>query len=731
MGRPVAEGRFEALAYDGDAWRLIATGETVALPQTPAVFALGNGFIGIRGPGGTKSDPAVYLNGVFEKVAIAYHEAAFGYARESDLRLAVADASLPAITVDGIALGDPVRIELDLMRGLRTDHFVAQGVEVLVERLVSMTRNAVVAARISTAASEGHRLHVKPRILPPPGSAPTEAVSGVYDPRIAPQMAANPWREQKCIETPLHHARVDGLAGSGYAVAAACAVAQVTHRAGERSEVECFASYVASRGDDPLSDALETLDDVRQAGFAALAGEQEAWFEAHWRTSATAIPRTPRAEQALHHAQFQLIQAVGRDALTSIAAKGQTGEGYEGHVFWDADLYVLPMFAFTRPDTARAMLVWRIAGLDAARANALAMGQKRGALYPWRTIAGRECSSFFPAGPAQYHINADIAFALRTYLDATGDLTILAEGGGAMLVETARVWLEIGYHDPARDNAFVINRVTGPDEYSALVDNNLYTNMMAADHLRDAARIGLDMGLIDSSESTRMRAAAEAMVLPFDDNHRIFAQDDAFFGKQPWPFASTASCDYPLLLHYHPLTIYRRQVAKQADAVLALALLRDRFEPEMRTRMLDAYEAVTVHDSTLSASIFAIAAANIGDAERASRYWRSSLLTDLCDLHGNSDHGLHMAALAGGWLGLVMGFAGMRVANEQLSFRPVAIPELGPYEFTLRFRNSVVSVSVDAETARYRVLEGPGLTILHGLTSAPISAEPVSLALAA
>ena len=729
MGRAVPDGRLEAIAFGSDPWRLTAANDAVGLAHVPAIFTLGNGFIGARGRGGTAGEPRVFLNGVFDRVAILYHEAAFGYARQSDTRLSVADATLPAITVDGRLLGNPTRIELDMRRGVRIDHFVAEGIAISVEQLISMTRQAVVALRIGFPGAAAGRIAVEPAILPPAArmSAPEDPLT--YDPRVSPQLVKNPWREDHCEETPRHHARVDVLTGSGFAVAAACAVTGVV-QTGERACIDTFASYVATRRGGPLPEALAELSDARATGFDTLAQEQAAWFGEHWRTSGTAFPKAPRAEQALHHAQFQLVQAVGRNGITSIAAKGQTGEGYEGHVFWDADLYVLPMYAFTRPEIARAMLVWRISGLEGARANARAMGQARGALYPWRTIAGRECSSFFPAGSAQYHINADIAFALRTYLDATGDTTILAEGGAEMLVETARVWSEVGHHDPTRDDAFVINRVTGPDEYTAIVDNNLYTNMMAAEHLRDAARVGLDAGLIDADEATGMRTAAEKMFLPFDEKRRVFAQDDAFFGKQPWPFSTTASCDYPLLLHHHPLKIYRHRVAKQADAVLALALLRDRFEPAMRARMLDEYEAVTVHDSTLSASVFAIVAANIGDVGRAWRYWRSSLLTDLCDLHGNTDHGLHMAAMAGAWNGIALGFAGMRVLDGQIGFRPIAVPELGEYSFTICFRGSVVTMSVDETVATYCVTDGPDLTILHDEVAVAIGRQSVRLALA-
>lgn len=714
MARAIPDAGFEAVPFGCDPWRLVASGEALLLPHVATIFALGNGFVGLRGPGDGAGKPHVYLNGVFEKVPIAYHEAAFGYAQESDLRLSVADATRPNIRIDGVAMGAPVRIELDMRRGVLTESFVVKGIAVQIERLVSMSRSGVIASKISIDCSDAQRVLIEPKVLPPPSPKATFDPSITYDPRVAPPLNESQWIEGQAIETELHCGRVDRLPASGFSVAAVSSTATlITDGDADKLDFAIFAAYAATRDGDPLGDALTALSDAWAAGFASLAVEQSDWFERHWAKSQVKIPDLPAAEQAVRYAQFQLVQAVCRDGKASIAAKGQTGEGYEGHVFWDADLYVLPVFAFTRPEIARAMLVWRIAGLDAARSNARMMGQSQGALYPWRTIDGAECSSFFPGGSAQYHINADIAFALRTYVEATGDRSILDEGGAMMLVETARIWLEIGYHDPAHGDMFVINRVTGPDEYSALVDNNLYTNMMAAAHLDYAAEIGLAAQLIDNDEAVRMRLAATKIYLPFDEAHGIYAQDDGFFNRQLWPFADTPESSYPLLLHFHPLTIYRHQVCKQADAVLAITLLPDRFDAEMRVRMLEAYEAVTVHDSTLSASVFATAAAQLGDVDRAFRYWRVSALTDICDLFGNSDHGLHMAALAGCWTSIAMGFAGMKVEGDSLSFAPITMPALGEYCFRANFRNSLIEISVADSSTSYQLITGASVQIRH------------------
>ncbi|WP_010186212.1 glycosyl hydrolase family 65 protein [Sphingomonas sp. PAMC 26605] len=701
-----------------DGWHLSAEAAAIELPHVPAVFSIGNGFIGLRGPGEAADAPRVYLNGVYERMPIAYHEAAHGYARETDLRLAVADATTPALSVAARLTG----VELDLNRGIRTERRDADGVAISIEQFVAMAQPAMVLTRVTFA--ETASIDATPSVTAPPGSAgvsPVPVEDAIYDPRIAPAIAESPWRAVDSRASAGRAARTDRLDKSGFVVASA--MQEIARRTRDgRIEIDFVSGYRADRTAPVLEPLLDMLTAAGNRGYDALLVEQAAWFADFWATSTVAIPGQPEAELAIRYALAELAMAVGRDGMTSVGAKGQTGEGYEGHVFWDADLYVLPVFAFTHPDIARAMLAWRISGLDAARDNARAMGQTEGALYPWRTIGGHECSSYFPAGPAQYHINADIAYALETYLSASGDRTILDAGGAEMLVETARIWLAIGFHDETKGGAFVINRVTGPDEYTAIVNNNLYTNLMAARHLRFAAREGLASGLLGAAEAERMRRAADTMFLPFDDARQVYAQDDAYFALEPWPFEATPSDKYPLLLHFHPLAIYRRRVSKQADAVLALALLPEAFEPAMRQRLLETYEATTTHDSTLSASAFATAAAHAGDGARAAHYWRVAALTDLSDLFGNTDHGLHMAALAGSWTTLAMGFAGMRVEDDILCLDPVAIPGLPDYSFSLSFRGAQVGVSVSGADASVAVHgDRPVRVRINGVDAAPVA----------
>jgi alpha,alpha-trehalose phosphorylase len=416
---------------------------------------------------------------------------------------------------------------------------------------------------------------------------------------------------------------------------------------------------------------------------------------------------------------------VGRDGRTNIAAKGVTGEGYEGHYFWDTEIYVFPFFLFSKPEIARALLQYRYTILPKARERARQMGHERGALYPWRTIAGEECSAYFPAGTAQYHINADIAYSIRLYLLATGDFDFIAQQGAEIVLDTARIWTGIGSYD--RQQRFCINAVTGPDEYTAIVNNNYYTNAMARMHMAfaadvaerlraerpaDYARVAGAIGL-DDAEIAAWRAASSAMRLPYDEALGIHEQDDSFLSKKPWDFASTPKENYPLLLHYHPLVIYRHQVCKQADVVLALLLLSSEFSLDDKRRDFDFYERVTTHDSSLSSCIFSMVASEVGYHDKAYAYFMETARLDLDNTHGNTEYGVHTAAMAGTWLGVAYGFAGMRLDGAGLRFAPVLPQKWRGYRFKAHVHGALLEVEVDGGGASYRLLQGDSLRFSH------------------
>ncbi len=420
----------------------------------------------------------------------------------------------------------------------------------------------------------------------------------------------------------------------------------------------------------------------------------------------------------------------------SVAAKGLTGAGYAGHVFWDADVYILPVYAALSPALARRMLDWRIAQLPAAQARARELDLP-GALYPWRTISGAECSAYFPAGTAQVHLNAGIAYACELLWRMTGDDDLLV-AALPMLIETARLWPAIGHF--AADGAFDIPCVTGPDEYSALVDNNTYTNVMAAAHLRfleralarlaarapdTCARLARKQGLSDEERALFARIA-RSVRLPRLASEDIPAQDGCFAHRRPWPATRTGR---PLLLHYHPLEIYRHRIIKQADLLLAMALRRAAFSADEMARAYRFYAPLTTHDSSLSPAPHAILASWIGDWEEAKTHFAHTLFVDLADEHGNTADGLHLAALAGGWRVLAEGFAGFDPLAPDLTFAPRKPPWLAGYRFRLRWRGRLIAVAVEEDAARYALLAGEPLVLRHHGRQRRLAESPVVMPL--
>src|SRR3954454_13536570 len=363
----------------------------------------------------------------------------------------------------------------------------------------------------------------------------------------------------------------------------------------------------------------------------------------------------------MRFAVVHVLQSAARAEGRAIPAKGLTGSGYDGHSFWDMETYTLPALTYIAPDAARDALLWRHSTLELAQARAHELSLQ-GVAFPWRTIRGQECSGYWPAGTAAFHINADVADAVRRYLWATEDEEFAQGPGLKLLVGTARLWRSLGHHDT--QGGFRLDGVTGPDEYTALVDNNVYTNLMAARNLRTAADLAVAHPQraaqleVDEEEIASWRDAAGAMVIPFDPDLRVTAQSEGFTRYRKWDFEETTQDEYPLLLNFHNYLLYSSQVIKQADLVFALYACGDRFDAEQKARDFDYYERLTVRDSSRSACIQAIVAAEVGQLDLAYDYFGETAFIDLRDLAFNTRDGLHLASLAGSWLAAVAGFGG-------------------------------------------------------------------------
>ncbi|HHW66392.1 glycoside hydrolase family 65 protein [Defluviitalea raffinosedens] len=492
-------------------------------------------------------------------------------------------------------------------------------------------------------------------------------------------------------------------------------------KAGQAQRLVKYCIFTDSvRFSDCHQAAIDKMEEVLETPIEQLYQLQKVYLSAFWDKADVVVNGDDRLQQGIHFSLFELLQSVGKDQYSNIAAKGLSGEGYEGHYFWDTEIYMLPFFLLTDKALAENLLNYRYEKLEAARENARILGHKKGALYPWRTISGSECSAYFPSGTAQYHINADIAYMFVQYYFVTGDLDFVESKGAEVLFETARLWMDTGHYV---EDSFRIDAVTGPDEYTCIVNNNYYTNCMAKYNLKWAVKfyellkennriehLAQKLGITEE-EVNEWQQAAEKMYLPYDEKLDINPQDDSFLSKAIWDFENTPKDQYPLLLHYHPLYIYRYQVCKQADTVLAHFLLEDEQKLSTIKKSYEYYEKITTHDSSLSTCIFSIVAAKLGEIRKAYDYFMQTTRLDLDNIHHNTKDGIHTANMGGTYMGMVYGFAGLRIKESGIFFNPVIPEQWKSYEFKICYQGRMIKIHVNQEQSHYTLLEGKELKI--------------------
>jgi alpha,alpha-trehalose phosphorylase len=759
--------------YPPDEWNVIEKHfHPELLAQLETILALGNGYVGMRGcpeEGGPNAENSTLINGFYETRPIVYGEEAYGFARTGQTIISVTDSKIIKLVVDDEPFWLPNANVLSYDRRLNMKSGTLDrevlwetpaGKQVLItsRRLVSFANKhvAAISYRVTLLNAAAH-LVISSEIKADEASAAvnlndprqTKAFSGRV---LHPQTNyANDRRIVLCHAT--EKSRLTLTCAADHSLETSCPhTYNVAHdedfgqvafaieaQPGHPINLTKFIVYHTSKtaSVEELCGRTDwTMDRVMAPGFEQLLASQEQYMDDFWRRSDVRIKniqeeRTTRTtvemQQAIRFNLFHILQASARAEDTGVSAKGLTGLAYEGHYFWDTEIYLLPFLTYTLPWIAKNLLRFRYKMLPLARARARELGH-RGAIFPWRTISGEEASAYYAAGTAQYHINADIMYALRKYVQATGDEVFLRDYGAEMLVETARLWSDLGFYSDAKRGKFCINSVTGPDEYNTVVNNNAYTNLMARENLSYAAKTVDALRATDpqayealvhktgleSSEAGSWVHAAENMYVPYDEERMIIPQDDSFLDREPWDFRNTPSGRYPLLLFYHPLNIYRKQVIKQADVVLAMFLLDDGFSPEEKRRNFEFYDPLTTGDSSLSSCVEAIIAAQIGDVEKAIRYGMAALLMDLADVGGNVKDGCHIASMGGTWMMLTYGFGGMRDCDGKLSFWPRRAPEdRAILCFPVTYRGQRLEVEIGQHEVQYALREGECLTIHH------------------
>ena len=721
------------------------------LGHAESIFALSNGHIGWRA-NLDEGEPHVisgsYLNAFYEEIQLPYAEAAYGYPEAGQTIVNVTNGKIIRLLVGDepfdVRYGKLVSHEraLDLKAGVlrRTVEWESPAhrtVRVRSTRVVSLVHRALAAIEFEVEPVDGDAEIVLQSEL-----VANEPVVGIdrRDPRVAeviqaPLAAEYSWhsheravlihstkRSKLRMAVGMDHV-VEGPRGARVTAESGDDSARVTVTAnlmrGERLRLVKFVAYAWSslRSEPALRSQVEgALTMALEHGWAGLLAAQRRYLAEFWAGADVEIKGDHEVQSAIRFSIFQVLQSAARAEQRAIPAKGLTGPGYNGHTFWDAEMFVLPMLIYTAPDAAADVLRWRHTILDLARGRARDLGHK-GAAFPWRTIHGEECSGYWPASTAAVHINADIADAVLRYVSATGDMRFEETVGTELLVETARLWQSVGHYE--RSGSFRIDGVTGPDEYSALMDNNLYTNLMAQRNFRAAAdavarhpAVARRLNVKDA-EPKAWRKAADNIYIPYDPELRVHKQASQFTDHEHWDFGHTGSDQYPLFLHFPYFDLYRKQVVKQADVVLAMHLRGDAFTAEQKARNFDYYEAITVRDSSLSSTTQSVMAAEVGHMQLAHDYLAEAALMDLHDLEHNVRDGVHMASLAGTWSAVVAGLGGMRHNGDSLSFAPRLPPTIQQLTFRMCFLGRRIKVKINRSRATYSLVRGRALSFVH------------------
>ena len=750
--RPAGDAVIALAAFEVEPWAIRETRlELGLLALSESVFALSNGHLGIRGTL-DEGEPSVlvgtYLNGFYESFPIHYPERAFGFPEAGQTIVNVTDGTPIRLLIEDEPLdvhrGSLKRHErwLDLRSGILERRVLWQSiagrsVRVTSRRLVSFRYRSVAAISYEVEAlDEPTSVALQSNLL-----ANTGHVVTTVDPRGAAALdhvlegRLHAHRDMRVVLA--HTTKASGLslaAGMEHVVDAAERVVPLiesepdlgrltlsaTLSPGRPLRLVKFLSYHWSsrQSVEWLRDQVDgSLQIAMAEGFEGLEKSQREYLDDFWARADIEIDGHDELQQAIRFGLFETLQATARAEERAVAAKGLTGTGYDGHAFWDTEALVLPILTYAMPRVAREALIWRHSTVDLARERAWQLGL-RGAAFPWRTIRGEECSGYWPAGTAAFHVNAAIADAVRRYILVTGDREFERDYGVELLVETARLWASLGHFKA--DASFCIDGVTGPDEYTAVVDNNVYTNLMAQANLRSAAasaarypEVARALDVRDG-EIASWRHAAEAMFIPYDEAVGVHPQDQDFMTHERWDFRQTPAEHYPLMFHYSYFDLYRKQVVKQADLVFALYLRSASFSAEEKRRDFDYYEGVTVRDSSLSACIQAIVAAEVGHLSLAHDYLAEAAFLDLHDLTDNVRNGLHIASLSGAALAVIAGFGGLRDDGDQISFSPRLPDSLTRVAFRVTFGGNTLCVEITPEGVTYSSREeGAALRFFH------------------
>lgn len=741
-------------------WLIAEDGFTAALANTyETLFTTGNGYLGTRGSleeGHEGALPGTFLRGVFD-----HHDSAV-----PDL-VKAPDWLILAVVVNGIRL-DVTSVSvvrhrriLDMQEGTLLRDTVFED---------SQGRRTRLETVHFASSADQHLCCLQARITPENHTAPVSVHSGIdgtgYNldrrpiytepPPDDPQMKWHKWAKSKHFDQVAREQLPDGIyletrtmdtgITIGYAARTTVwptvessieqrykyieQVSRTQVAAGDTITVEKLAAVYTSRDVAAGSVRPACLDELRRhaaAGFAACRERNRAAWLAKWADSDVTIDGDPDAARAVRFNIYHLLIAANEsDPRVSIGANSLSGERYRGHAFWDTEVFMLPFFIYTQPETARALLLYRYHTLDGARRNARD-GGFRGARYAWESAGtGVETTPKWTVdgahriwmGEEEIHVTAAVAYGMIDYVAATGDKALMTDYGAEILFETSRFWASRLEAMP--DGRYALSRVVGPDEFHEHVDNSAYTNYLVRWHLQHAAHVYADLAVTHPGELASLSEGiglnpdeveewlerARQIRLPGQNDDGVIEQFDGYFGLETLPVAHDDN-DMPMYPPgYHHFNLAGTNLLKQADVVMLNYVLPDEFPDEVKRANYDYYEPLTLHKSSLSTAIHSIMGIEVGDPRRAVQYFRRAAFVDLLDNQGNTQEGIHIASAGGTWQMIVCGFGGFRVRNAQMTFKPWLPPDWNAVDFRLKWHGNTVSVSANHTSATF-VFIGP------------------------
>ena len=492
-----------------------------------------------------------------------------------------------------------------------------------------------------------------------------------------------------------------------------------------------FGGYISDRNQNKevlVPKASEIISLANNHGFDELVNTQKEDWQAVWDMADIEIEGDVKAQQAIRFNIFQLNQTYsGKDAGLNIGPKGFTGEKYGGSTYWDTEAYCIPFYMATKnQEVARNLLVYRYKQLNKAIENADKLGFTNGAaLYPMVTMNGEECHNEWEITFEEIHRNGAIAFAIYNYNRYTGDFSYIPEMGLEVLIGIARFWHQRANFSTA-SNKYVILGVTGPNEYENNVNNNWYTNYIAKwcidyaletiakvknKYTDDYHRIK-DVTNINDEELIDWQKVADNMFYPFSEEHDVYLQQDGFLDKELITVDQLNNEERPINQFWSWDRILRSPYIKQADVLQGFYFFEDHFTADELRKHFDFYEPFTVHESSLSPCIHSIQAAKLNNIEQAYTFYLRTSRLDLDDYNREVHEGLHITSMAGTWMSIVEGFAGMRVKNDMLSFEPRIPKQWDGYSFKVNFRNQILKVTVEKEQTQFEIQGNQVLQIM-------------------